>query len=213
MSRQAKNSRFGDVAERKPSLESPGEPRQSQNQLEVRPQPCAPEIRLRIQTLQAVKDLEEVLARDIGPWRDHGPEFWDEVKSWWYIELLRDAAKEGDREGFKRLLWLFLYLLEAPVPEGVLESFKWARGRPQETENVFLDWVTRGRPPVNVTLLDEMAKIHYPEEWKQAKSDTNLRRKLRNRSGPQSSATAPRLRNPRQFRSVILQLLNHRMFS
>ncbi len=141
--------------------------------------------------------LDEVLERGaVGRWREHGPEFWDEVRSWWCIDLLREAIEDGDREGYKRLLWFFLFELGVPAPKSVLEPFRWARGRPHETENILSDWVIRRRPEPKWRLLDEMAKTHYPEEWKKAESDTGIRKNLRDRVRAiilrgRSSATKP----------------------
>jgi len=48
-----------------------------------------------------------------------GPE-WDELARWSPMRVLRQAAKEEDSEGCKRLLYFFLLELDIRLPKGVL---------------------------------------------------------------------------------------------
>src|SRR5260370_9240550 len=74
---------------------------------------------------------------------------WDEVEQWWPVRLLRAAAEQNDREAYKRLLHFWLCNLDVPPPEGVLTPFRWTRGRPNETEMIYVAWVAQGRPPLD----------------------------------------------------------------
>lgn len=106
---------------------------------------------------------------------------WDEVEHWWPIRMLREAAKENDGEGFKRLLDYFLLRLRVKPPRSVLIPFRWQRGRPEETEMIYDAWVTMGRPTTQWRVLDELAKMFYADQFASARSDTKLRKNLRDR--------------------------------
>ena len=58
MPRNQKNPRPKDPTPGKPGLESPDESRTHQDQLEVRPQSCPPQVRLSKELLYTVKDLD-----------------------------------------------------------------------------------------------------------------------------------------------------------
>jgi hypothetical protein len=106
---------------------------------------------------------------------------WEEVERWWPIRLLREAVDEGDSEGCKRLLHYFLSRLGVRLPEGVLIPFRWKRGRPKETEGIYEAWIAKGRPTTTWRVCDDLAKTFYAHEFAQAKSNSNLRKKLRDR--------------------------------
>jgi hypothetical protein len=106
---------------------------------------------------------------------------WDKVEQWWPVRLLRAAAEQNDREAYKRLLHFWLCNLHVPPPEGVLTSFRWKRGRPNETEMIYAAWVAQGRPPLDWRHCDELAKTFYKDEFAKAKSDLKLRKNLRDR--------------------------------
>ena len=108
-------------------------------------------------------------------------DLWGEVGQWWPIRLLRQAAEEGDREGCKRLLDYILLHLGVQLPPGVLISFRWKRGRPNETEGIYEAWIAKGQPAVTWRVCDDLAKTFYPNEFAQAKCNPNLRKKLRDR--------------------------------
>jgi hypothetical protein len=119
----------------------------------------------------------------------HGAEFWDEVRDWWPVALLREVAKEGDAENYKRLLAYFLLHLRIKPPEGVLQRFKWPVGRPGETETkIVVDaWESIGPPRrLDKQTTEQIAKIAYPMEWEQSKAEKSQARnaeqkKLRDR--------------------------------
>ena len=104
-----------------------------------------------------------------------------EVEQWWPIRLIREAAEAGDVEGCKRLLHYFLLELQVPLPDGVLRPFRWKRGRPKETEGIYASWIERGRPALTWRVCEDLTKNFYPEEFARAKSNPNLRKKLRDR--------------------------------
>jgi hypothetical protein len=106
---------------------------------------------------------------------------WEEVAQWWPIRLLREAAEEGDSEGCKRLLAFFLSELGVRLPKGVLIPFQWKRGRPNETEEIYKAWIAKGRPAPSWRVCDELAKAFYAAEFAEAKSNSNLGKKLRDR--------------------------------
>jgi hypothetical protein len=106
---------------------------------------------------------------------------WDEVEQWWPVRLLRAAADQNDREAYKRLLHFWLCNLHVPPPEGVLTSFRWKRGRPQETEMIHAAWVSQGRPPLDWRRCDELAKTFYKDEFAKAKPNSKFRKNLRDR--------------------------------
>jgi hypothetical protein len=108
---------------------------------------------------------------------------WDELREWWPVQLLRAAAKENDREGYKRVLSYFLLKVVARPPQGVLTPFRWKRGRPEETESVYHAWIAMGRPSLNWRILDELAKLYYADHFARARSDAKLRKNLRDRIG------------------------------
>ena len=91
------------------------------------------------------------------------PEMWDEVSNWWPFHLLQEVAEEGDTEGYKRLLCYFLGRLGAPPPKGVVSAFRWPRGRPDETEAIYLEWMTMGAPVLTWREKDKLAKVFYPK--------------------------------------------------
>lgn len=106
---------------------------------------------------------------------------WEDVAEWWPIVVLRQAAEEGDSEGCKRLLSLFLLELRVRLPKGVLIPFRWNRGRPNETERIYEAWVAKGRPATSWRVCDDLARAFYADEFAQAKSNSSLRKKLRDR--------------------------------
>lgn len=112
---------------------------------------------------------------------ESSPEFWDEVENWWPFRLLRGAAKNGDSEGYKRLLSYFLLRLGVAPPKGVLIPFRWPRGRPNETEMIYVAWESMGRPTLVWRTLDELAKTFYADDFGRARSDAKLRKNLRDR--------------------------------
>lgn len=106
---------------------------------------------------------------------------WDEVEQWWPVRLLEAAAEHNDVEAYKRLLHFWLCNLGVPPPEGVLTPFRWTRGRPNETEMIYLAWVAQGRPALDWRYCDELAKTFYKVEFAKSKSDLKLRKNLRDR--------------------------------
>jgi len=108
-------------------------------------------------------------------------EMWNEVEDWWPIRVLRQAAKDGDIEGCKRVLALILLQLHVFLPNGVLVPFRWKRGRPNQTKRVYDAWVAKGRPATSWRVCDALAKTCYPEEHVLSRSDPALRKKLRDR--------------------------------
>lgn len=108
-------------------------------------------------------------------------ELWEEVRDWWPVRLLREAAEEGDREGCKRMLHYFLLQLDVPLPKGVLMPFRWKRGRPNKTEGIYEAWIAKGRPRLTWRVCEDLAKTFYGSEFAQAKSDSKQRKKLRDR--------------------------------
>ncbi len=110
-------------------------------------------------------------------------EMWKEVEAWWPFQLLREAAKDGDIEGYKRLLCYFLGRLGVTPPKGVVSALRWPAGRPNETEVVYLRWINMGAPKLTWHEKDKLAKSLFPEEYTKAMSDEKLRKKLRDRVG------------------------------
>jgi hypothetical protein len=106
---------------------------------------------------------------------------WDEFAGWWPMRVLRQAAEEGDSEGCKRLLHLFLLELNIRLPKGVLIPFRWKPGRRDETEAIYKAWVDRGSPDLTGRLCSELANQFCPDEFKKTKSDPSLRKRLRDR--------------------------------
>ena len=106
---------------------------------------------------------------------------WEEVKQWWPIRVLREAAEEGDSEGYKTLLHWFLSELGVRLPKGVLIPFRGKPGRPNKTEGIYEAWIAKGRPATTGRVCDDLAKTFYADEFAQAKSNPNLRKKLRDR--------------------------------
>ena len=95
--------------------------------------------------------------------------------------MLRQAAEEGDSEGCKRLLYFFLSELDVRLPKGVLIPFRGKRGRPNKTEGIYEAWIAKDRPAPSWRVCDDLAKTFYAAEFAQAKSNPNLRKKLRDR--------------------------------
>lgn len=122
--------------------------------------------------------LIDILA-ETGMPSPNGPEFWAGVRSWWPINLLRETAKAGDREGYKRLLHLFLCELDARPPEGVLTAFSWPKGRPP----IALNAAIGKQPRLTVRVKNQIAKELYPEEYRRADElpDVKLMARLRRR--------------------------------
>jgi hypothetical protein len=106
---------------------------------------------------------------------------WDEVRIWWPVRMLQQAAADRDVEGFKRLLHYFLNRMGVQPPAGVLTPFRWEPGRPEETEDIYEAWIAMGRPSPDWHVLDELAKTFYPRQFEAAKSDVKLRKNLRDR--------------------------------
>jgi len=106
---------------------------------------------------------------------------WEDFADWGPIGVLRQAAEEGDHEGCKRLLSYILMGLDVRLPTGVLMPFRWKRGRPNETEPIYEAWVAKGRPIPSWRVCEELAKAFYPDEAAKARSDTNVRKTLRDR--------------------------------
>jgi hypothetical protein len=106
---------------------------------------------------------------------------WDDFGQWWPMRVLRQAAEERDIEGCKRLLYVFLMELDIRLPERVLLPFRWKAGRRDETEAIYKAWVDKGSPILSGRVCGELAKQFYPEESSKAKSNPNLRKKLRDR--------------------------------
>jgi hypothetical protein len=126
--------------------------------------------------------LCELLNKDYQPPRmtTSGAE-WEEVAQWWPFDVLRQTADEDDSEGCKRLLHFFLSELGVRLPKGVLMPFRGKRGRPKETEAIHKAWIARGRPRLTWRVCEDLARGFYALEFEQAKSDSSLRKKLRNR--------------------------------
>jgi len=108
-------------------------------------------------------------------------EDWDRFASWWPMRVLRQAAEEGDSEGCKRLLHLFMLEMDIRLPKRVLMPFRWKSGRRDETEAIYKAWVDRGRPLLTDQVCMELARQPYPEEFKKARSNPSLRKRLRDR--------------------------------
>jgi hypothetical protein len=97
-------------------------------------------------------------------------DFWEEVRRWWPVRLLQQAASEKDSEAYKRLLhyWLFCLCEEQP-PKGVLTPWRGKPGRPREKESdeVVLMWIKIGRPSLG---RQNLARKFYGEAFTKADS-------------------------------------------
>jgi hypothetical protein len=117
---------------------------------------------------------------ELPPMSTSGQE-WDRVAQWWPFCVLRETAREEDREGCKRLLHFFLLELGVRLPKGVLTPFRLKRGRPKETEVIYQAWIAQGRPRLTSRVCDELAQRFYGPEFARAKSYTAIRTRLRTR--------------------------------
>ena len=133
-----------------------------------------------IATVAGLVELIEKGEYEAPRWITSG-EMWDEVRGWWPVRLLREAADEDDSEGFKRILHYFLTSLDVSPPKGVLIPFRWKRGRPNETEGIYEAWIAKGRPSLTWRVCEDLAKTFNGDEFAHAKSNPILRRKTRNR--------------------------------
>jgi hypothetical protein len=120
-------------------------------------------------------------------------DFWEEVRGWWPVRLLQQAASEKDAEAYKRLLhyWLICLCDELP-PKGVLTPWRGKPGRPREkkSDEVVLKWIKIGRPSLS---RQNLAREFYGEAF--TKADTAGRKKMIDRCQKAVERRVPR--NPR----------------
>ena len=106
------------------------------------------------------------------------------LNSWWLVRQLRTAARENSPEAYITRLYYFLEIfLGAKPPEGVLVDGPKPRGArwKQETRTLYSKWVDAGKPPLNAYTCDTLAREVYPDEAREARSDTKKRKNLRDR--------------------------------
>jgi hypothetical protein len=122
--------------------------------------------------------LAAALAGEIEPARliFSPADFWEEVRRWWPVRLLQQAASEKDAEAYKKLLhyWLICLCDEQP-PKGVLTPWRGKPGRPRqkESEEVVLTWIKIGRPSLS---RQNLARTFYGEAF--TKADTAGKKKM-----------------------------------
>jgi hypothetical protein len=109
------------------------------------------------------------------------PDEWQVCRQAPLVNLLREAKRENDCEGYKRLLYYFLGELDVKPPAGVLIPYRWKPGRPQHTQAIHEAWVAKDRPPLTWRTLDGLAKTVYPSDFARAASDAKIRKNLRDR--------------------------------